>query len=218
MRTGMMYRVCVRLAALVIAGAGVARAQSGAASDASPKLPAAAEAAVNRIADSARTRGLPTEPLFAKAAEGALKGADPARIVDAVRGLSRELDGARQAIGPGASSAELVAAASLLHVGVTPSQLKHLSEVGGDRGTPNRLVMPFVVLADLVARHVSTDVALSSIETLVARGAPDAQFANLRTAIERDIASGTRPDVAAQTRSAAVLRSLEPRPVPRPSA
>jgi hypothetical protein len=76
--------------------------------------------------------------------------------------------------------------------------------------------MPFTVLADLVARHVSTDVALSSIETLVERGAPDAQFATLRTAIERDIASGMRPDAAMQTRSAAVLRTLEPRPAPRP--
>ncbi|MGH7616435.1 MAG: hypothetical protein ACREPM_04335 [Gemmatimonadaceae bacterium] len=45
--------------------------------------------------------------------------------------------------------------------------------------------MPFVVLADLVARHVTPDVAVTSIETLVARGA-------------------------------AVLRTLEPHPMPRP--
>lgn len=213
----MRSSVVVRLAwaMLIVAGAGVAHAQTGTASD-SPKLPPAAEAAVNRIADSTRTRGLPTDPLFAKVAEGLLKNADPSRIVDAVRSLARELDVARQSLGAGASSAELVAAASLLHVGVTPPQLKHLSEVGAEHGTPNRLVMPFTVLADLVARHVSTDVALSSIETLVARGAPDAQFANLRTAIERDIASGTRPDAAAQARSAAVLRTLEPRPTSRP--
>jgi len=213
----MRSNVAVRLtlALLLVAGAGVARAQSGTSNE-GPKLPPAAEAAVNRIADSARTRGLPTDPLFAKVAEGLLKNADPTRIVDAVRGLARELDVARQALGASASSAELVAAASVLHVGVTPPQLKHLSEAGAERGTPNRLVMPFTVLADLVARHVSTDVAISSIETLVARGAPDAQFANLRTAIERDIASGTRPDVAAQTRSAAVLRTLEPRPGSRP--
>ena len=209
----MRFAVPVALAMLI--SAGVARAQGGTSSD-TPKLPPAAEAAVNRIADSARTRGLPTDPLFAKVAEGLLKGADPSRIVDAVRGLSRELDVARQSLGTGASNAELVAAASVLHVGVTPAQLKRLSEVGTERGTPNRLVMPFTVLADLVARHVSTDVAISSIETLVERGAPDAQFASLRTAIERDIASGTRPDVAAQTRSAAVLRTLEPRPAPRP--
>jgi len=207
-------RVAIALAAIAVASiASVARAQTAASS---PRLPAAVEAAVNRVADSARARGLPTEPLFAKAAEGALKGADPTRIVDAVRGLARELDVARQSLGNGVSSAELVAAASSLHAGVTPSQLTHLARVADERGTSDRLVMPFVVLADLVARHVTADIAVSSIETLVARGAPDAQFASLRAAIERDIASGERPDAAAQVRSAAVLRTLEPRSMPRP--
>jgi hypothetical protein len=181
-----------------------------------PRLPAAIEAEVNRIADSARTRGLPTDPLYAKAAEGSLKGAEGARIVDAVRRLARELGTAHDAIGSEATSAELVAAASSLHAGVTPAQLTQLARSAGDRGAQGRLVMPFVVLADLVARHVTADVAVSTIQSLVARNAPDAQFSTLRAAIERDIASGERPDAAAQVRSAAVLRTLEPRPTPRP--
>jgi hypothetical protein len=57
---------------------------------------------------------------------------------------------------------------------------------------------------------------VASLETLVERGAPDVQFANLRTAIERDIASGQAPDAAARVRSAAVLRTLDPRPFPKP--
>jgi hypothetical protein len=201
---------------LAIALAASVRAQTGTAS--SPRLPAAVEAAVNRIADSARARGLPTDPLFAKAAEGALKGADAERILDSVRGLVRNMDVARDALGSCASSAELVAAASALYVGVKPSQLAHMVQTAGNCGTSGRLVMPLVVLADLVSRHVSADVAVSSLETLVARGAPDGQFETLRAAVERDIASGQRPDAAAQTRSAAVLRSLEPRPLPRPPA
>src|SRR5262249_48284868 len=148
-RRVMRSSVAVRLALvmLVVGVARVARAQAGTSGE-TPKLPPAAEAAVKPIADSARPRGPPTDPLFAKGAEGLLKNADPSRIVDAVRGLARELDGARQSLGSGASTAELVAAASLLHVGVTPSQLKHLSEVGSEHGAPNRLVMPFTVLAD----------------------------------------------------------------------
>jgi len=212
-----MIRVRMKcLATLAVALAAVARAQTGAANP--PRLPAAVEAAVSRIADSARARGLPTEPLYAKAAEGVLKGADATRIIDAVRGLSHELDVARESLGSCASSAELVAAASALHAGVSASKLAHLMQTANTCGTPGRLVMPFFVLADLVARQVSADVAVSSIETLVARGAPDAQFANLRAAIERDIASGERPDAAARSRSAAVLRTLEPRPLPRPPA
>jgi hypothetical protein len=174
------------------------------------------EAAVNRIADSARARGLPTDPLYAKAAEGTLKGADATRILDAVRRLSSELGDASTLLGDGATSAELVAGASALHAGVAPSQVTRLVRAARDRTSSGTLVMPLVVLADLVARRVSVDVAVTSIETMVERGAPDAQFASLRSAIERDIAGGARPDAAAQVRSAAVLRSLEPRPAPRP--
>jgi hypothetical protein len=76
--------------------------------------------------------------------------------------------------------------------------------------------MPFVVLADMVSRHVTPDVAVSSLETLVERGAPDTQFANLRSAIERDIASGQSPDAAARVRSAAVLRTIDTRPIKPP--
>ena len=180
------------------------------------------EAVVSRLADSARARGLPAEPLLAKAAEGKLKGADSARIVDAVRGLIRELDVAKTTLGPSATGPELTAAASALHAGVTPAQLARVARVnargetvGGVEGQ-RRVVMPLVVLADLVARRVSTELAVSSLETLVARGAPDAQFASLRAAIERDISNGDTPDAAMRRRSATVLRSLDPQSVVRP--
>ena len=180
------------------------------------------ESVVNRLADSARARGLPTEPLLAKAAEGKLKGADSTRIVDAVRGLIRELDVAKGTLCPNATGPELTAAASALHAGVTPAQLARVGRVSacGESGAsrPARLVMPLVVLADLVARRVSTELAVSSLETLVSRGAPDAQFASLRTAIERDISNGDAPDAAMRRRSATVLRSLDPQSVPRPPA
>lgn len=178
------------------------------------------ESVVNRLADSARARGLPTEPLVAKAAEGKLKGADSTRIVDAVRGLIHDLDVAKTTLCPNATGPELTAAASALHAGVTPAQLARVGRVtacvesGASR--PPRLVMPLVVLADLVARRVSTELAVSSLETLVSRGAPDAQFASLRTAIERDISNGDAPDAAMRRRSATVLRSLDPQSVARP--
>ncbi|HEV8449018.1 MAG TPA: hypothetical protein VGQ44_19435 [Gemmatimonadaceae bacterium] len=176
---------------------------------AAPQLPANIEVVVNRFLDSARTRGLPTSPLTSKAAEGVLKGADSARIVSAVRKLFDELDSARKTLGPSAPSAELVAAASALHAGVTPAQLAHVAQLGSGQGKSERLVMPLVVLADLVARRVSTDVAVASLETLLARAAPDAEYATLRTAIERDIANGKSPDAAMRAQSAAVVRTLD---------
>jgi hypothetical protein len=220
-----LFGVRGALVAFACAIGATARAQTGASAGATsqPRLPAGIEAAVNRLADSARARGLPPDALFSKAAEGVLKGADSTRIVEAVRGLMRELGAARSTLGTNASSAELVAAASALHAGVTEAQLAHVGQLAGarsgasgDAGRSSRLVMPLVVLADLVARHVSADVAVSSLETLVARGAPDAQFASLRSAIERDISSGETPDAAMRSRSAAVLRSLDSRPVSRP--
>ena len=107
-----------------------------------------------------------------------------------MRRLLDELEVARTTLGPISPSAELVAAASALHAGVTPSQLAHVAQLGGSGGSAksDRLVMPLVVLADLVARRVSADVAVSSLETLLSRAAPDAEFASLRAAIERDIA------------------------------
>jgi hypothetical protein len=210
------YRIW--LIALAVAMPSALRAQTGAAgqgSGAAPRLPANVEMVVNRLVDSARARGLPGDPLVAKAREGALKGADSTRIVSAVRRLLDELDVARATLGPTSPSAELVAAASALHAGVTPSQLAHVAQLGGSPKS-DRLVMPLVVLADLVARRVSADVAVSSLETLLARAAPDAEFASLRLAIERDIANGTSPDAAMRARSAAVVRTLDAKTGVRP--
>jgi hypothetical protein len=206
---------------LAAATPALSRAQAGAAgqdSSVAPRLAANVAIVVNRLVDSARSRGLPVDPLVSKAREGALKGADSARIVTAVRRLLAELDSARITLGPKSPSAELVAAASALHAGVTPSQLAHVAQLGGTGGSAksDRLVMPLVVLADLVARRVSADVAVSSLETLLSRAAPDAEFASLRAAIERDIANGTSPDVAMRARSAAVVRTLDAKTGVRP--
>lgn len=212
------YRVSVLL--LMVATPLASRAQTGGAGPgAPPQLPQNVEIVVNRLVDSARARGLPAEPLLAKAREGALKGADSTRIVNAVRRLLDELDVSRHTLGPTAPSAELVAAASAIHAGVTPSQLSHVAQLGGGGSVSaksDRLVMPLVVLADLVARRVSADVAVSSLETLLARAAPDAEFASLRVAIERDIANGTSPDAAMRARSAAVARTLDAKTGVRP--
>lgn len=175
-----------------------------------PQLTPSLKAAVERIADSARTLGLPTDPLFAKAAEGTLKGADEQRVMIAVRRLARELSDAKAALGDGATGAELEAGASALHAGVAPDLVARLGRVAKDRATPGRLVMPLVTLADMVARNVSARAAVASIETLINRGAGDAQLAGLRSDVERDIAAGERPDVAVERRSASIARRLPP--------
>jgi len=184
----------------------------GASSSGAPQLAPSLKASVDRLADSVRMLGVPTDPLFAKAAEGTLKGADEQRVMIAVRRLARELSDAKAALGDGATGAELEAGASALHAGVAPDLVARLGRASKERSTPGRLVMPLVTLADMVARNVSAQAAVASLETLISRGAVDAQLANLRSEVERDIAAGERPDLAVQRRSASIVRGLEARP------
>jgi len=174
-----------------------------------PQLAVSVKAVVDRLADSVRALGLPTDPLYAKAAEGTLKGADEQRVVIAVRRLVRELSDAKVALGDGATGAELEAGASALHAGVATDLVARLGRAAKGGGTPGRLVMPLVTLADMVARNVSPQAAVASLEALVSRGAGDAQLATLRSDVERDIAAGERPDVAVQRRSATIVRGLD---------
>jgi hypothetical protein len=53
--------------------------------------------------------------------------------------------------------------------------------------------MPLVVLADLVARRVTPDVATAAVIALTERGAPDGELAALRAHVERLIGRGNRP-------------------------
>jgi hypothetical protein len=75
--------------------------------------------------------------------------------------------------------------------------------------------MPLVVLADLVARHVTPEVATSSVAALVERGAPDQELARLRSRVETEIGRGQSPDLATRTRTAAVLEELPRSSTPR---
>ncbi|HET7458823.1 MAG TPA: hypothetical protein VFJ74_14335 [Gemmatimonadaceae bacterium] len=184
-----------------------------------PRIQPAARATLERLADSARAGGLPDGPLYAKAAEGVLKGATDDRIVAAVRALAREMEGARVALGGDASAAELVAGASALHAGVATDVLRRLANErrasGGaasssrSAGATRSLAMPLVVLADLVTRGVPAGAAASSIDALVARGVSDVGLAALRRDVERDILGGNAPQAAAAARTRALVDGLD---------
>ena len=105
---------------------------------------------VQQVVDSARKAGLPGEPLVQKALEGATMGASDDRIVAAVQTLHGQLRRAREALGGGASDAELAAAAGALRAGLEPSALRRLQSLRPDQP----LVVPIAVLTDLVAEGV----------------------------------------------------------------
>lgn len=77
--------------------------------------------AVEAMLDSASVAGLPTEPLTAKALEGAAKHAAGDRIVRAIRSLVADLGRAREAFGGSATPSEIAAGATVLRAGASPA-------------------------------------------------------------------------------------------------
>jgi hypothetical protein len=175
------------------------------------RLAPATRASIERLADSLRRVGLPSQPLYAKAAEGVLKGADDPRILRAVRTLARELGEARAALGEESDEAELIAGASAVHAGAPVATLRRLREHRGLRRAKGALAVPLVVLADLATRGIPPAVAGASLEALAARNASDDQFTALRAAIERDIEAGRPPADAMTARTRALLGSIDAR-------
>jgi hypothetical protein len=212
MRRRMM--LSLGLASVVIGSAGAQRSGTPVltAADLPAQLAATTRQAIARLGDSLRAAHLPDEPLYAKAAEGVLKGADDARIVAATRRLARELSEARTSLGSGADDAELVAGASALHVGASAATLRQLRDthLAGARDGAS-LATPLVALADLLTRRVPALVAAAAIDSLVARRAPSDDFAALRAAVERDIDAGRAPEASVVQRTQGLLRNIEGR-------
>lgn len=205
----LMRLMCGVLSALLILAPSPARAQVRGLTpaDLPPQLAPATRQVIEWLADSLRAARLPSDPIYAKASEGVLKGAEDARILAAVHRLARALGDARRALGDDAEEAEVVAGASALQSGVPAVMLRRLREA---QRPPARgsLATPLIVLADLVTRRVPPGVAAAAIDSLVARRAPGEDFAALRAAVERDIDAGRAPDAATLLRTRSLLEGL----------
>ena len=161
------------------------------------RLDSKVQARVGALVDSARTLGIPTEPVVDKALEGAAKRAPNERIINVVRSRFNELVAARAALGGGAMDAEIIAAADALHAGASAQVITALRAQ-----RPNvPLTIPLAVLADLIARGVPPDTASTAVLALAKTPSTDAQFAALRDEVERDIAKGVPPAIAPSART-----------------
>lgn len=162
------------------------------------RLAPEARAVVTHVVDSARTAGLPVEPLVDRALEGASKGAPAPLIAAAVRRLAADLGRAREVLGSAAGPGELAAAADALRAGAPPEVILRLRAALGAR----RLAVPLGVTADLTARGVPADTAATLVIT-IARSVADADLLALQRDVERDIALGAPPLAATIGRFAA---------------
>jgi hypothetical protein len=157
------------------------------------ELDSTTRVAVAREIDRARERGLPVAPLMAKVREGKLKRAPGARIRVAVSALAVRLDTARGALGPAATSDELVAAADALAAGAGPDALRAIASSAATRS----LAAPLGSLAQLVASGVAPRRAVEMITTLMRRHAAPAAVLAFGNQVEADVISGMPAEEAA---------------------
>jgi hypothetical protein len=179
------------LVAILFAFAPAARAGDEASDEARLDARLAPDVAheVATLVRAARAAGLPTDPLIARAFEGASRGADAAGIVNGVRRQAGAQAAARGALGAGSQPDEIVAGASALLAGVPTDSLSRLrlARPGGS------LVIPLVVLCDLVARGVPADAAAVAVVTAARAGASDGALLRIRERIHTGIENGGTP-------------------------
>jgi len=169
----MRLRLSLALAALLLIGPARLAGQDRRVAD---RLDPITAGEVQRLVDSARVVGLPTEPLVQKALEGNTLGASGDRIRAVVAALYGQLSRARAALGGQASDAEVTAAAAAIRAGVPADTLQRLRALRSGRS----LVVPISVLADLVAEGTPPDRAYQSVFDLARDGRSDDDFLALR--------------------------------------
>ena len=170
------------------------------------RLDSATQAVVMRSVDSARTRGLPVEPLVDKALEGATKRAAGPRIQAAVSALLRRLELARDALAPNPGPRDIAAGADALAYGATREALATMRAI-----RPNESVaVPLGVLTQLVASGVSVSRATRAVADLLRRGARDEQLIALNEDVRSYVAAGASPEAALDVRARGLTAVLPP--------
>jgi hypothetical protein len=160
-----------------------------------------------RIVNAARERGLPVEPIIAKAQHGARLHASPAKIVAAAQAVARRLNDARDALAPRPTPGDIAAGEDALSItGVSTDALRAVRAV-----SPTRPVaVPIGVLAQLVASGVPAPKATAIVTDIMKRGATNKQLVALGTDVNADVVAGTRADAALGVRLNGLTPFLAP--------
>lgn len=130
------------------------------------QLPPEVLVSVERLAGELEQEGLPSDPLFAKALEGAAKGVPRDRLLPALNSYGARLREVRMLLDGAVDAAVLVAGVDALTRGVPPATLRGLQQ-------PERRPVTLMVLADLVHSGIPAEDALSVLREALARRAAD---------------------------------------------
>jgi hypothetical protein len=161
---------------------------------------------LQHIVADAQSRGLPTEPIVAKAARGAMMKVPAARVIAAAQAVAARLEQARAVLAPSPIDADIMAGEDALSFGVSPNALKQIRAV-----SPRESVaVPVGVLTQLVVNRVSQQRATNIVIDLMRRGASSKQLVALGNDVNGDIALGGRPDNALDIRVRGLMPHLGP--------
>lgn len=156
----------------------------------------AAQARIDALVRDFDRRGLPTELLRAKVAEGTAKGATQPRIADAVATLASRVDSVVRLLAPSVTTPELHAGAEALAVGVSGPSLRTLRNAAG-----RRPVEPyFLFVVRLVRRGVTQEQAVRAARQLIDRQVASNTLLAIADDLARDVAGGVSPDAALSDR------------------
>ena len=160
-------------------------------------------AELSELATEVSASGVPDEPLYNKALEGAAKRVPPARLVPAVREYATRLGEARQAFGAGASVPLLVAGADALQRGVPRDALQSLPS---DRP---RSPMAVLALTELIESGVPRDRAIQLLREVMQQRARDDNMLDISARVRRLINQGVPPADAIERVRQALQRNRD---------
>lgn len=177
------------LGTILLAGllAGTASGQQTAQERAERTLPPHVFAELTALGAQMEEVGVPAEPLYNKALEGAAKRVPPDRLIPAVREHAGRLRQAHDALGPSAGVPLLVAGADALRRGVPADALRSLP-----RDRP-RSPVALLVLAELMEAGVPTEGAREAVREAMQRRTRDAGMLDIPARVRRMVRDGVPP-------------------------
>lgn len=157
---------------------------------------------VARILESARSRGLPIDPILSKVRFAVVVHAPPSKIVATAQAVATRLEAARAIVAPHGAPGDIAAGEEALSFDVPRDVLRKVVQA-----SPNHSVaVPIGVLTQLVVSGVPAGKAGEIVTELIKRGASAAQLVALGNDVNADVQSGARAVESADIR----MRGLTP--------
>ncbi len=151
-------------------------------------------AEIESLLSTAEAAGVPTDPLIAKALEGAAKGVPGDRVVAALSDYATRLGAARNLVGAERDPTTLVAGADALRRGVPPETVGSLAAQH-----QGELVIPLMVLGELCQLYVPVDHAYAVVESALSKQHGPDELLAIPGAVRRMMREGQSPAEAAHT-------------------